>query len=179
MGPLSLLNTIEELLGRKSSGSGPERRDYGRKDPSRWPCGTLYPQMLALTWPTSSGRSVSIVRSRTQATELVSGSGMEPTRPREYNWGATWKKIVITAAGDPALTTRCPLSAKVDTYFADNRRSFVRYSYLADSGHGVCCFVCLFVMKNNLFFINTVYSFIFYLFMLNLTMLLVAQINDT
>jgi hypothetical protein len=33
-GPLSLVNTIEELLGRKSSGSGLGSRDYGRRDPS-------------------------------------------------------------------------------------------------------------------------------------------------
>jgi hypothetical protein len=30
-GPLSLVGTTEELLGRKSSGSGPENRDYGRR----------------------------------------------------------------------------------------------------------------------------------------------------
>jgi hypothetical protein len=30
-GPLSLVNTIEQLLGRKSSGSGLENRDYGRQ----------------------------------------------------------------------------------------------------------------------------------------------------
>jgi hypothetical protein len=29
-GPLSLVGTTEELLGRKSSGSGLEIRDYGR-----------------------------------------------------------------------------------------------------------------------------------------------------
>jgi hypothetical protein len=34
-GPLSLVSTIEELLERKSSGSGLESRDYGRRDPSR------------------------------------------------------------------------------------------------------------------------------------------------
>jgi hypothetical protein len=28
-GPLSLVSTIEELLGRKSSGSGLESREYG------------------------------------------------------------------------------------------------------------------------------------------------------
>jgi hypothetical protein len=33
-GPLSFVNTIEELLGRESSGSGLENRDYGRRDPS-------------------------------------------------------------------------------------------------------------------------------------------------
>jgi hypothetical protein len=70
-GPLSLVSTIEELLGRNSSGSGLEIREYGRRDPSRWPRGTPYPQKLALSSPTSGGRSVGIVRSRTKATELL------------------------------------------------------------------------------------------------------------
>jgi hypothetical protein len=70
-GPLSLVSTTEELLGRNSSGSGLEIRQYGRRDPSRWPRGTLYPQKLALTSPTRGGRPVGIVRTRTQATELV------------------------------------------------------------------------------------------------------------
>jgi hypothetical protein len=69
-GPLGLLSTVEELLERKSSGSGLENRDYGPWDPSRWPRGTLYKQKLALTSPTSGGRSVGIVRSRTEATEF-------------------------------------------------------------------------------------------------------------
>jgi hypothetical protein len=45
-GPLSFVSIVEELrvLERNSSGSGLESRDYGRRDPSRWPCGTLYPQ---------------------------------------------------------------------------------------------------------------------------------------
>jgi hypothetical protein len=42
-GPLSLVGTTEELLGRKSNGSGLEIRGYGRRDPSRWPRDTLYP----------------------------------------------------------------------------------------------------------------------------------------
>jgi hypothetical protein len=61
-GPFNLVSTTEELFGRKSSGSGLERREYGRRDPSRWPRGTLYPQKLALTSPTSGGCSVDIVR---------------------------------------------------------------------------------------------------------------------
>jgi hypothetical protein len=61
-GPLSLVSTIEELLGRKISGSGIESREYGRRDPSRSARGTLYPQMLTLTSPTSGGRSADIVR---------------------------------------------------------------------------------------------------------------------
>jgi hypothetical protein len=67
---LSLLSTIEELLGRKSSGSGLENRDYVRRDPSRWPRGIIYPQKLALTSPTCGSRSVCIVSSRTQTTEI-------------------------------------------------------------------------------------------------------------
>jgi hypothetical protein len=34
-GPLSLVSTTEELLGRNSSGFGLENREYGRRDPSR------------------------------------------------------------------------------------------------------------------------------------------------
>jgi hypothetical protein len=69
-GPLRLVSATEELLERKSSGSGLENREYGRMDPSRWPRGTLYPQKLELTSPRSGGRPVCIVRSRTQATEF-------------------------------------------------------------------------------------------------------------
>jgi hypothetical protein len=65
------LSTTEELLERKRSGSGLEIREYSRRNPSRWACGTLYPQKLALTSPTSGDRSVGIVRSRTQATEFL------------------------------------------------------------------------------------------------------------
>jgi hypothetical protein len=32
-GPLRLVSTIEELLGRNNSGSGLENREYGRGDP--------------------------------------------------------------------------------------------------------------------------------------------------
>jgi hypothetical protein len=49
-GPLSLVSTPEELLGRKSSGSGLEIREYGCRDPSLWPWGNLYPKKLALTF---------------------------------------------------------------------------------------------------------------------------------
>jgi hypothetical protein len=72
-GPLSLVSTTEELLGRKGSGSGPESREYGRGDPSRRQSGTLYPQTLALTSPSSGGCSVGTVRSLTPATEFSFG----------------------------------------------------------------------------------------------------------
>jgi hypothetical protein len=69
-GPLSLVSTVEELLGRESSGSGLESREYCHRNLSRRPCGILYPQNLALTSPTSGGRSVGIVCSRAQAKEF-------------------------------------------------------------------------------------------------------------
>jgi hypothetical protein len=65
-GPLSLVRITEELLEWKSSGSGQENRINGREDVLRWPRDTLYPQKLALTSPTSGGRSVGIVRLRTK-----------------------------------------------------------------------------------------------------------------
>jgi hypothetical protein len=69
-GPLSLVSTIEEVLGRASSGSGLENLEYGRRDPSRLPRGTLYSQKLVLTWQTNGSLSVGIFRSRSQAPEL-------------------------------------------------------------------------------------------------------------
>jgi hypothetical protein len=54
----------------ESSGSCLENWEYGRRDPSRWPRGTLFPQKLAITSPTSGGRLVGIVRSRTQTMEF-------------------------------------------------------------------------------------------------------------
>jgi hypothetical protein len=45
-GLLSLVSTIEELLGRKSSGFSLEIREYGRTDSSRWLRGTIHPQKV-------------------------------------------------------------------------------------------------------------------------------------
>jgi hypothetical protein len=64
-GSLGLVSTTEELLGRKSSGSGLKNGEYGRGDPSRRPRDTLCSQKLALTSPTSGGRSVDIFHTRT------------------------------------------------------------------------------------------------------------------
>jgi hypothetical protein len=69
-GPFNLVSITEELLGRNSSGSGLKKREYDPGDPLRWQCDILYLQKLALTSPTSGGRSVSIVRLRTKATEF-------------------------------------------------------------------------------------------------------------
>jgi hypothetical protein len=68
--PLSLMSVIEELLERKISGFGLESREYGRRDPSRWPRDTLYPQNLALTSARIGVCSVGVVGSQTQAMEF-------------------------------------------------------------------------------------------------------------
>jgi hypothetical protein len=67
-GPLSLVSTIEELLGRKSRGSGLENRDYGRRDLPRRPRDT--PISRVDTNLADKRRSVGIFGSRNKATEL-------------------------------------------------------------------------------------------------------------
>jgi hypothetical protein len=69
-GPLSLVSTIEELLKRKSSGFGLAIRKYGRKGSGGVTTWHPLSEKLALTCPTSGGRSVGILRLRTQATEF-------------------------------------------------------------------------------------------------------------
>jgi hypothetical protein len=56
-GPLSLVSTTEELLGRNSSGSGLESREYGRRD-------SIHKKLA------SGGHSVGIVSSWTQDMEF-------------------------------------------------------------------------------------------------------------
>jgi hypothetical protein len=59
---------------KKSSGSCLENREYGRGDLSCWPRDTLYQQKVGNHFmSTSGGRSVGIVRSRTQAMEFSFG----------------------------------------------------------------------------------------------------------
>jgi hypothetical protein len=70
----SFVSTTEELLGRNSSGSGLENREHGHENTLRWPRDTLHMHKLTVTSPTSGVRSVGIVRSRTQATELLISS---------------------------------------------------------------------------------------------------------
>jgi hypothetical protein len=71
MGSLSLVSTIEELLGRNSNVSGLENLEYGHGDLLRWPRDTLYVQKLVLTSPTSGGRSVGVVHLWAKATVFL------------------------------------------------------------------------------------------------------------
>jgi hypothetical protein len=70
-GPLCLVSAIEELLERKSGGSGLEYRAYSRRGRPRWLRDTLYSLKLELTSPKSGGRSVGIVCSQTKATSYL------------------------------------------------------------------------------------------------------------
>jgi hypothetical protein len=91
-GPLSVVSTIEKLLERKSSGSGLESREYGCRDPSRWPRDTLYPQKLALTSPASGGRSVGIVRSGLRPLSFTVRERLADTHNWRYGSDfGTWK----------------------------------------------------------------------------------------
>jgi hypothetical protein len=69
-GPLSLVRITEELLEGKVVAPVYKIEINDRGNPLRWPRDNLYPQKLALTSPTSGGRSVGIVRSRTEAKEF-------------------------------------------------------------------------------------------------------------
>jgi hypothetical protein len=90
---LSLVSTTEELPGRKSSGSGLQIREYGRRDPSRWSRCTLFTQTLALTSPTKAGRSVFIVRSRTQITEFSLAAELLETISLEQLHKQVWLRL--------------------------------------------------------------------------------------
>jgi hypothetical protein len=57
-GPLNLVSTNEELLDRKVAAPVQKTENTAVEIPSRWPRDTLYPQKLAITSPTSGGRSV-------------------------------------------------------------------------------------------------------------------------
>jgi hypothetical protein len=69
-GPLSLVSTIEELLGRKSSGCNLEIREYGRGDPLHRSRGTPLSAKVGTSFA-DKRRSLGTVRSRTKATEFV------------------------------------------------------------------------------------------------------------
>jgi hypothetical protein len=70
----------------KSSGSGLESQEHGRRDPSRWPHGSLYPQNLALTSPTTGGPLAGIVRWHAQATEFSLGLVLIWDVHNAYHW---------------------------------------------------------------------------------------------
>jgi hypothetical protein len=127
-GPLSLASKTEELVGRKSSDSGLESREYGRRDPSRWPRGTLYPLKLALTSPTSGVHPVSIVRSRTQATEfmkctpilkgpltVVASVHIRPSKASKHSYVPLLANVRLEPQKHPTVLTSCAVLLTVST----------------------------------------------------------------
>jgi hypothetical protein len=50
--------TVMFIFQRNHRWFGPENRNFGNRDPPRWPRGTLYPQNLVLTSRRSGDRSV-------------------------------------------------------------------------------------------------------------------------
>jgi hypothetical protein len=63
------MSTIMSIIYRIYTTGSVQKSENMAVGMSRWPRGTLYPQKLALTSPTSGGRSAGIVRLRTEATE--------------------------------------------------------------------------------------------------------------
>jgi hypothetical protein len=70
-GPLSFVSTTEELLERKVAASVQKSENTAAGIRHAEHVAPLYPPKLALTSPTSGGRSVGIVCSRTKAMELL------------------------------------------------------------------------------------------------------------
>jgi hypothetical protein len=100
-GPLSLVSPTEELLGRKSSGSGLENREYGRRDPLCWPRNILYPKKVGINFATSGGRSAGIVCSRTKTADFVVLFVL-------YYYQTTYTLLVCTLLnGVPKQTSDC------------------------------------------------------------------------
>jgi hypothetical protein len=82
------VSTTEELLGRKSSGSGLEIREYGRRESvtlTMW--FPLSAKKLGPSSPTSGGRSVGIfalgLRPRSLVIYVYMKKGIEQLRERE------------------------------------------------------------------------------------------------
>jgi hypothetical protein len=69
-GPFSLVSKTEELLGRKGIGYGLETENMAVGIRHTDHVAPSIRKNMTLTSPTTGGRSVGIVRSRTQSTEL-------------------------------------------------------------------------------------------------------------
>jgi hypothetical protein len=114
----------------------------------------LYPQKLALTSPTSCGRSVGIVRSRTQATELVMWHRVEANR-------CFWEMHCLHLQGLKVCRASIPASIKQFRYLLRNvgkwTRIFFTYTAVRTSypttvrfvSHRLCYIVLRGVFKCN------------------------------
>jgi hypothetical protein len=69
-GPLSLVRTTEELLGRNNSGFGLENREYGHRDTLRSLCDTPLSAKVG-TYLTDNRESLGVVRSRARESAII------------------------------------------------------------------------------------------------------------
>jgi hypothetical protein len=101
-GPLSLVETTEELLDWESSGCGSRRpwlRPWGS---NALTSDTLCPQKVALTSPKSGCRSVGIVRLRAKTMEFsFSFSKVEPFTVQFYN--IVHKKEILRTVSNTSI----------------------------------------------------------------------------
>jgi hypothetical protein len=110
---------------KKSSGSGLENREYGRRDPSQRQRGTLYPQTLALTLPTSTGRSVGIVHSRTQTMEyFLLAMFIWGIRPASLTKTRAYYFFLITIYDLRQAAKDVPFNSSFSSFLLSSNRAF-------------------------------------------------------
>jgi hypothetical protein len=143
-GPLSLVSTTEELLERKSSGSGPEIRDYGRRGSDALTTRTpLYQQKLALTSTPSGGLPVGIVRSRNQSTKFVCPKSTKNVDKR-LSWGLSNETSAATAHYPQQNHSFYSLSTSCVTlqFYKQNKTSINIYRNLRTQQMSVLVLLC-------------------------------------
>jgi hypothetical protein len=108
-GPLNLVRIIEELLERTVAVPVKKTEINGRGDSFRWPRDTLYVLKLALTSPTSGGRSVGIVCWRTKPWSFLA------LQPFVEPW-PLFQFLVLYTVGRTPWTVNHPVARPLPTH---------------------------------------------------------------
>jgi hypothetical protein len=106
---------------------GLENREYSSKDHSRWSRVTFYPQEFALISPTSGGRSVGIVLSRTQATDFLAHRVSNP-RPSGLQHSALTTTIPACIESNICPSLKLPVKWNDVSELSKTRNSWVATS---------------------------------------------------